>query len=280
MSLHRASSLKGSVRKTTAPAFIAWTVIGTSPCPVMKMIGMPRRSAAMRFWSSRPLSPGSRISSTRQLGTRAGELPRKSCAEANVSGLHPALRINSSRDSRTEMSSSTTNTMGWGSAMCGTSGRSKRGTERVEQSGLAEWLEQPLHGAPLEQTGTNTRIRVRSDEDDGNRLPATGQFLLEIGSAHARHGDVEDKASSLVETIGRQERFRRCKRARREAELHQQIRERLPDRLIVVHDRNEGRAGCHVLATACPASLLVDARMAPMLGASAIPLDPPGIENE
>src|SRR5579864_5113426 len=44
-----ASSSKGLVRNSVAPAFIAWTVEGTSPCPVIKMIGMSVRSAAIRL---------------------------------------------------------------------------------------------------------------------------------------------------------------------------------------------------------------------------------------
>ena len=36
----RSWSRNGLIRKSTAPAFIALTDIGTSPCPVMKMIGI------------------------------------------------------------------------------------------------------------------------------------------------------------------------------------------------------------------------------------------------
>jgi hypothetical protein len=32
------SSLNGFVKNSTAPAFIALTVVGPSPCPVMKML--------------------------------------------------------------------------------------------------------------------------------------------------------------------------------------------------------------------------------------------------
>ena len=51
-----------------APAFMARTVIGTSPWPEMKMIGMSIRSAATRFCSSRPSRSGRVTSSTRQFG--------------------------------------------------------------------------------------------------------------------------------------------------------------------------------------------------------------------
>jgi Carboxypeptidase regulatory-like domain len=70
--------------------------------------------------SSRPLSPGSDTSSTRQQGTVARGRDRNSRGDANVSGFQPALLISSSSDSRTEMSSSTTKTMGETSGMART----------------------------------------------------------------------------------------------------------------------------------------------------------------
>src|SRR2546430_5261713 len=78
----------------------------------MKMIGMSVRSLAMRFCRSRPLRPGRETSSMRQLGTRTRGRLRNSCADANISGSQPSKRINNSSDSRTETSSSTTNTIG------------------------------------------------------------------------------------------------------------------------------------------------------------------------
>src|SRR5882757_1820661 len=83
----------------------------------MKMIGMSLRSAATRFCRSRPLRSGSETSSTRQLGTNGRGWAMNSSADANVSGCQPAQRISDSSDSRTEMSSSTTNTMGVACAM-------------------------------------------------------------------------------------------------------------------------------------------------------------------
>ena len=48
MAVNSTSSLNGFVKNSTAPAFMAWTVMGTSPWPVMKMIGISVRSAATR----------------------------------------------------------------------------------------------------------------------------------------------------------------------------------------------------------------------------------------
>src|SRR6516165_9782921 len=78
----------------------------------MKMIGMSRRSVAICACKSRPLRPGSRISSTRQLGEAGRGRARNSVAEAKVSGRQPAESSNDSSDSRTEASSSTTKTIG------------------------------------------------------------------------------------------------------------------------------------------------------------------------
>jgi hypothetical protein len=68
-------------------------------------------------------------------------------------------------------------------------------SECLTPSRLAEWLEQALHGTPFEQAWTDGLISVSGDEDDWNLLPAKRQFSLEIGSGHARHGDVEDQTS-------------------------------------------------------------------------------------
>src|SRR5580704_3986386 len=72
-----------------APAFMALTVIGMSPWPVMKMIGTRISALANSVWKSRPLKPGSLTSSTRQHGTSASLLRRNSAAEANTSACNP-----------------------------------------------------------------------------------------------------------------------------------------------------------------------------------------------
>src|SRR5580765_7905823 len=113
----RTSPAKGFVRNSTAPAFMALTVIGTLPQPEMKMMGMSVRSEATRFCSSRPSRSGRLTSSIRQLGPATRGRWRNACADGKVSGCHPAESINDSRDLRTEMSSSTTNTMGVASNM-------------------------------------------------------------------------------------------------------------------------------------------------------------------
>ena len=110
------SATKGFVRNSTAPAFIARTVVGTSAWPVTKMIGMSARSATS-FCRSQPLRSGRTTSSTRQLGPCTRGRDRNSCADPNVSGCQPADSMSSFSDSRTEASSSTTNTVGLASDM-------------------------------------------------------------------------------------------------------------------------------------------------------------------
>src|ERR1700730_16257528 len=80
----------------------------------MKMIGMSIRSTATRFCRSRPLRSGRPTSSIRQLGAKTRVRDRNARADANVSGCQPTQRISNSSDSRTEMSSSTTKTIGIG----------------------------------------------------------------------------------------------------------------------------------------------------------------------
>src|SRR5207302_6723116 len=136
------------------------------------------------------------MSSSRQLGVLSGRRERKSWAEANVSGCQPTQRISNSSDSRTEMSSSTTNTVGVARDMdtrdrgevrslklmpilrCSTgmvdrSGRSKCDIERLTQSLLGERLEQALHSALCEHARTDDLIYISVDDDVRNVLPAT-----------------------------------------------------------------------------------------------------------
>src|SRR6266581_2713956 len=155
----------------------------------MKMIGMSVRSTATRFCRSRPLRSGRPTSSTRQLGARACGRARNARADANVSGCQPAQRISNSSDSRTEISSSTTNTIGVGGAMCDylDSGYSECGIERPEQGRLAELFVQALRGPPREHERADRLIPGRGNEYDRNLLPATRQFLLQIVSGHPWH---------------------------------------------------------------------------------------------
>src|ERR1700675_160428 len=83
--------------------------------------------------------------------------------------------------------------------------QSKCGVERLTQSRVAEWLEQAIYSALVQQAGSDSFIRLSGDENDRNLLPANCQFLLQIGPGHARHDDIEDQALGLTNAIGREE---------------------------------------------------------------------------
>ncbi len=164
------------------------------------------------------------MSSTRQLGTRTRGRARNSSADENVCGSQPSQRINNSSDSRTDTSSSTTNTIGtacdirdnpnlWtnacaacyhsipqaGNSAANRSVPLKRRVESLKQSSIAEWLEQAPATAPLCQNSrADSFIPIRSDKDDRNVLPTALQFLLKLRSGHARHTDVEDQTVGLT----------------------------------------------------------------------------------
>src|SRR6267142_1432672 len=203
----------------------------------MNMIGISICSATMRFCRSRPLRSGSVMSNTRQLGAISRGQERNSCADENVCGRQPAKRIINSSDSRTETSSSTTNTIGIACEVrdnrdlrtgefaepIHTSQLLERSIERLEQCRVAEWFKQALHGTLLHHSLANSRIPVSGDENDRNILPGKLQFPLEIGAAQPRHGNIENQTSSLVAAIRIEKPLSRRERANREAELPKQV---------------------------------------------------------
>src|SRR6266404_7630573 len=92
------------------------------------------------------------------------------------------------------------------------SAHTKCGIERLKQSRVAERLEQALHGTLFERAWTDGLICLSGDEDDRNLLPANPQLLLQIGSGHAGHDDVEDQTPGLIDAIGCQELLSRRER--------------------------------------------------------------------
>src|SRR5580700_10707198 len=200
----------------------------------MKMIGMSGRSMATCFCRSRPLRPGREMSSTRQLGTSTRGRARNSSADANVCGSQPSQRINNSSDSRTDTSSSTTNTIGTacdirdpyfippdGNRPANRSVHLKRRVECLKQSSIAEWLEKARHGALCQNSGPDRFIPIRCDEHDRNVLPTKLQFPLKFRSGHARHADVEDQTACGTDVFAGKELFRRRERTCGEAEFPQ-----------------------------------------------------------
>src|SRR5713226_172866 len=78
----------------------------------MKMMGIRTPASANSRWKSRPLTPGSLTSRTRQLGPSGRLLPRNSCAVPKVSERKPTDFSMPWMAARTKSSSSTTNTVG------------------------------------------------------------------------------------------------------------------------------------------------------------------------
>src|ERR1700751_480514 len=81
-----------------------------SPWPVIKIIGIP--TSANSRWSSRPLNPGRRTSSTRHAGASGRVNGKKSSAEAKIWARIPIDRNRRDNASRIEASSSTAKTIG------------------------------------------------------------------------------------------------------------------------------------------------------------------------
>src|ERR1700690_3094654 len=134
MAAKRSSFWNGFIRNSTAPAFMAREVMGTSPCAVIKMMGIVIPARASDSWKSRPLAPGSRMSSTRQLGVAGRTALRKPSVEAKVCASNPTDSRRLLTASRTEASSSTTKIVGRGSDR----GRSDMGLLRANGEGKLE----------------------------------------------------------------------------------------------------------------------------------------------
>src|ERR1700726_4883221 len=68
----------------------------------------------------------------------------------------------------------------------------------VQEVLVAEWLGQKLDGARFHGSYNHWDIAMGRNEDDGNRLPRTDQFALQIQPAQARHAHIEDQARRAV----------------------------------------------------------------------------------
>jgi len=99
--------------------------------------------------------------------------------------------------------------------------RSKCRVKLLEQSRVAEWLEQAFHGALFNQPLANDHISISRNEDDRDRLSPSSQFPLKIRSGHSRHGHVKEQASGLANAIRREELLGRRERAGSKTELLQ-----------------------------------------------------------
>jgi len=139
---------------------------------------------------------------TRQPGTIVRALARNSFADAKVSTRKPADRIKPSSDSRTETSSSTTPTRGYVSPMWHLP---QSRLDRIQQSIVAEGLEQVIHGPAPQNPRPQLLVSMSSDEDDRHARVAADQTSVQLEPAHPRHAHIEDQAVRLAQTIRAQE---------------------------------------------------------------------------
>src|SRR5215469_751847 len=93
----------------------------------------------------------------------------------------------------------------------------------LKQITVAERLVQELHSSLSERLLPDLFILLTTDENDGNRLPTTFQFLLKIQSGHLRHRDIEDQTPRLIHIIRREKLLPGRKSSSRKAELPEQL---------------------------------------------------------
>jgi len=117
-----------------------------------------------------------------------------------------------------------------------TSFRVKCRVNGFEQSRVAEWFEQTLYCTLCEHLGPNSLFSLSGDEDNRNLSLAKLKFPLQLRSAHSRHGNVEDQATSLVKRVGRKKLLRGGECMGCKAELAEEVGQRFADRLVVIND--------------------------------------------
>src|SRR6516165_6314991 len=212
----------------------------------MKIIGISVRFA-MRSCNSRPSKSGSVTSSIRQLGVSTRGHARNSPADAKVLGCQPATRIIDSSDSRTETSSSTTNTIGvsratgvpecltvsilmfmafilrasltaLGPVFC-----LNRNRNGLEQSRLGERLLEASNGTLREDLRPKRAIILSSDENGRDPLSAPRQFRHQLESRHTRQADIDNETAGLTGMVGREELLRRRECLGFKAQLPHQV---------------------------------------------------------
>lgn len=92
---------------------------------------------------------------------------------------------------------------------------------RIEQSRVAEWLQQAFARTLFDQPLPDQDICISRNEDDRNRLSPSYQLPLKIRSGHSRHGHVKEQASGLANAIRSEELLGRQERAGSKTELLQ-----------------------------------------------------------
>ena len=105
---NRTTRSKGFAKNAAAPALIARIRICSSPCAVIKIMGIAWPSSFNRDCKSRPDMPGIRMSAIRQRHSCMRPEARNSSADANALTGYPDVLSSRSSPVRTISSSSTT----------------------------------------------------------------------------------------------------------------------------------------------------------------------------
>ena len=180
--------------------------------------------------SSSPLRPGSRTSSTRQLGAAGRWRVKNSCAEANVWTFSPVERSRLLRLARVDWSSSTTQTHGWSSCIAAppvpryqpqpitlcVSRLCERRLYDLEEIRLAAGFGQHGHRASGQRARTSSSAYAVTKMIAGARAPPPADAGARGRSASA--GAHREQARRLGCVRGLQERF--CRREALHAKSH------------------------------------------------------------
>ena len=93
--------------------------------------------------------------------------------------------------------------------------------------------------APCASSADGGLVGVRGDEDDRDRPAAARQLPLELRARSSPASRRRGSDTGPADAIGREELLRRRERLDREAELPQQVGQRLAHGLVVIDDRHE-----------------------------------------
>ena len=107
-----------------------------------------------------------------------------------------------------------------------------------EQFALIEWLGQVAKHAGVQCLGPHPLIGIGCDQNGGNGLAGRDQPIMEFEPAHPRHLHICDQAGGAVPTSGPEKAFARRESRCGKAKRSHQTRHRLPNRAIIIDDRN------------------------------------------
>src|SRR5262247_1053374 len=117
----------------------------------------------------------------------------------------------------------------------------------MEEIFLAAGFIQKGHRTGGKGARAHVVIGIRRDEDNWHAPVRRHQLTLKLESVHARQAYIENQARRLGRMMRLQERFRRRKALHTKSHGLEQIVERIPQRVVIVDNRNQRHAG-HALS--------------------------------